>query len=80
MVRERQPRVCVIGPLMLEEERELANLLDRPNGSATLPRGSVSPACMKGMIPHRDASHHRRALPPRGRARTDSHVRDPPRQ
>jgi hypothetical protein len=24
MVRERQPRVCVIGPLLLEEERELA--------------------------------------------------------
>jgi len=30
MVRERQPRACVIGPLILEEERELATYWTAP--------------------------------------------------
>jgi len=80
MVRERQPRVYGIGPLIVEEERELAQRTGPPQWLGYTSSWFGSPACMKGMTLHRDASHHRRALPPRGRARTDSHVRDPPRR
>ena len=87
----RNPRLCVADETIQCYGGVSSQRHDDPVVEASLSTGPPqrlgytsswfgSPVCRKRLIRHRDASNHRRALPPRGRARTDSHVRGPPRR